>query len=74
MKRTLGHALVAHIRRVGVRALVATLILWILVSIPLPLLPARYFVLVQIPVSILLFVVYFGKLFYDTFFYDRYGQ
>ncbi len=62
----------AHFVRVGVRALVATVILWLLVSIPLPLLSAQSFLMVQVPVSVFLFVVYIGKLLVDTFFYDRY--
>jgi hypothetical protein len=74
MKRIHTRILAAHIRRIGVRALAATLILWILVSIPFPLLPAQYFLFVQVPASVLLFVAYIGKLLYDSFFYDRYGQ
>ena len=74
MKRSNAQILVTHIRRIGPRALTATLILWILVSIPFPLLPARYFFLVQVPGSVFLFVIYIGKVLYDTFFYDRYGQ
>jgi hypothetical protein len=62
----------AHFVRIGVRALAATVILWFLVSIPLPLLPAQSFLMVQVPVSVFLFVVYIGKLLVDTFFYDRY--
>jgi hypothetical protein len=74
MKRSTTRVLVSHLRRVGIRALAATLILWILVSFPFPLLPSQYFILIQVPVSIFAFLVYFGKLLYDTFFYDRYGQ
>ncbi len=62
----------AHFVRIGVRALAATVILWFLVSIPLPLLPAQSFLMVQVPVSVFLFVVYIGKQLVDTFFYDRY--
>lgn len=74
MNRSGARLLVSHLGRVGIRALAATLILWVLVSIPFPLLPAQYFVLIQIPASIFAFLVYFGKLLYDTFFFDRYGQ
>jgi hypothetical protein len=63
-----------HLKRIGIRALAATLILWAMVSFPIPLLPGRYFLLLQAPLSIFLFLVYVGKLLYDTFFYDRYGQ
>lgn len=74
MNRSTARVLVSHLGRVGIRALAATLILWILVSVPFPLLPAQYFVLIQIPVSIFAFLVYLGKLLFDTFFYDRYGK
>jgi hypothetical protein len=74
MKRSHAQILVAHLRRIGFRALAATLILWILVSIPFPLLPTPYFFLVQVPISVFLFVAFIGKLLYDTFFFDRYGQ
>lgn len=74
MKRSSARVLALHLGRVGIRALAATLILWILVSFPFPLLPSQYFVLIQIPASIFAFLVYLGKLMYDTFFYDRYGK
>jgi hypothetical protein len=64
----------AHFVRIVVRALVATMILWFLISIPLPLLPAQSFLMVQVPASVFLFVIYMGKLLVDTFFFDRYPQ
>jgi hypothetical protein len=74
MKHSTTQMLWGHFRRIGIRALAATLILWIMVSFPIPLFSGRYFLLLQVPVSVFLFLVYFGKLLYDTFFYDRYGQ
>lgn len=74
MKRSNAQSFITHLRRIGLRALFATLVLWVLISLPIPLLPARYFLLVQVPVSVFIFVVYLGKILYDTFFYDRFGQ
>ncbi len=58
--------------RMVLRALIAAIILWLGLSVPLPFTPAKFFVYVQVPVVIFLFVIYSGKLLYDTFFYDRY--
>jgi hypothetical protein len=74
MKRSTAQVLWGHLGRIGIRALAATVILWIMVSFPAPLLPGRYFLLLQVPLSIFLFLVYVGKLLYDTFFYDRYRR
>lgn len=74
MKRSSAQSVLAHLRRIGLKALFATLVLWVLISLPIPLLPSRYFLLLQVPVSVFIFVVYLGKILYDTFFYDRFGQ
>ncbi len=72
MKKSRAHRLWAHLARVILRALVATLILWLAVSIPLPRLTPQFLVTARVPVVIFLFIVYIGKLLIDTFFYDRY--
>lgn len=74
MKRSNARVFVSHLGRVGIRALAATLALWLLVSFPIPLLPSQYFVLIQVPIGIFAFLIYIGKLLCDTFFYDRYSQ
>lgn len=74
MKHSHSHLIMTHIRRIGLRAIAASVLLWLFVSFPFPLLPVQYFLLVQLPLSIFLFMVYIGKLLFDTFFYDRYGQ
>ena len=59
--------------RVAGRAVLATFVLWLSVSVPLPLLTNQLFLMVRVPVAVFVFIVYIGKLLYDTFFYDRYG-
>jgi hypothetical protein len=65
--------LIVHLARVVVRALVATGLLWLAVSFPLPLMTSQLFVSVRMPVAIFLFIVYIGKLLIDTFFFDHYA-
>ncbi len=72
MKTLRVHRLLFHLARVLMRALIATLILWLAVSIPLPRFTPQLFVMVRLPVLIFLFIVYIGKLLIDTFFFDRY--
>ncbi len=73
MKTLRARRLFSHLARVVVRALVATLVLWLAVAIPLPRLTPQFLVMARVPVVIFLFIAYMGKLLYDTFFYDRYG-
>ncbi len=73
MKTSRARRLFSHLARVVMRALVATLILWLAVVIPLPRLTPQFLVMARVPVVIFLFIAYMGKLLYDTFFYDRYG-
>ncbi len=63
-----------HLERVAVRAVIATAILWVLLSIPLPLFTPQIVIAVHVPIAIFLFVVYLGKLLYDTFFYEHYQR
>ncbi|MBI5035132.1 MAG: hypothetical protein HZB51_31795 [Chloroflexi bacterium] len=64
----------AHrLRSLIVRSAIAALIAWILISLPIPQIPARtWFAFVQVPVVIFVLICYIGKLLIDTFFYDRY--
>ncbi len=73
MRLLRAHPLILHLARVAGRAAIATLALWLAVSVPLPLLTNQLFLMVRLPAAIFLFIVYIGKLLYDTFFYDRYG-
>ncbi|HEY6042309.1 MAG TPA: hypothetical protein VIX58_09270, partial [Anaerolineae bacterium] len=47
-----------RLSRILVRAVLAAIVLWAGLSIPLPFTPARYFLTVQIPVVTFLFVAY----------------
>ena len=65
--------MLGHLVRVAGRAVLATVVLWVAVAVPLPLLTNQLFLMVRVPVAVFIFIVYIGKLLYDTFFYDRYG-
>ena len=45
-------------------------IFFVVIVVPLPFWTPRWFELYQVPVATMLFVMYLGKLLYDTFFYD----
>lgn len=62
----------SHFGRVAVRALIATLLLWVFVLIPLPRETPQLFVMLQVPAAVFLFIVYIGKLLYDTFFFNHF--
>jgi hypothetical protein len=55
------------------RLFIATLIAWILATVPLPRLTSQqWFAYIQVPLIIFLLVCYIGKLLIDTFFYNHY--
>jgi len=60
-----------YLRRLFVRALLGTALALLMMLAPLswlgPLVGA-----LQVPVAVVLFVCFLGKLLYDTLFYDRY--
>jgi hypothetical protein len=65
----MAHRLSSLFVRSGMAAFVA----WILISLPIPQIPAHtWFAFVQVPVVIFLLTCYVGKLLIDTFFYNRY--
>ena len=64
--------LVLHLGRVLLRALVASAVLWVLVSLPLARATPELFYMVRVPVLVFCFIVYLGKLQIDTFFYNHY--
>ncbi len=64
--------LVSHFGPVVARALLATIVLWLTASFPLPLITSQLFQMLRTPVAILIFIIYIGKLLIDTFFYDHY--
>lgn len=56
-----------------VRSIIASLIAWILTSVPLAeIAPRTWFAFVQVPIVIFLLICYIGKLLIDTFFYNHY--
>ena len=62
-----------HWRPVIVRAVIATIVAWVLATAPLPSMTAQTWVAyVQVPVAIFLLICYLGKLLIDTFFFDHY--
>ncbi len=61
-----------HLARMVVRALVGAVALIVALAIPLPAFTPRLFVMVYVPLVVLSFIIYIGKLVLDTFFYDRY--
>lgn len=56
---------------VVVRVVVATAVLWMIATLPLPALDWQLVVAVRVPLAIFIFVVYVGKVLYDTFFFER---
>lgn len=72
MKRPRVPTWLVHIGRVAARALLAAAILVVALAMPLPGFTPHLFVEVYVPLLVAGFVIYIGKLLYDTFFYDRY--
>lgn len=60
-------------RRFLERAALAGAIFFVIAVAPLPFWTPRVFELFQVPVMVMLFIMYLGKLLYDTFFFDRYS-
>lgn len=56
---------------ISVRVIIAAAVLWMIATIPLPPLDWQLVVAVRVPIAIFLFIVYTGKVLYDTFFYER---
>ena len=61
-----------RLRRFLERLALAAAIFFVVVVFPLPFWTPRWFELFQVPVAVMLFIMYLGKLLLDTFFYDRY--
>jgi hypothetical protein len=60
-------------RALIVRAVIASLIAWVLATVPFPrIMPIVWFAYIQVPLVIFLLICYFGKLLVDTLFYDHY--
>jgi hypothetical protein len=56
-----------------IRLFIATLVAWMLATVPLPRLTSQqWFAYMQVPLIIFLLVCYIGKLLIDTFFYNHY--
>ncbi len=72
MKSLRTHRWLSHLVRVLGRALLATIILWLAVSFPLPRVTPQLVMMVRVPVAVFLFIVYIGKLLIDSFFFDHY--
>jgi hypothetical protein len=62
-----------RLQALAVRVAIATLIAWILATMPLPqLAPQTIVAFIQVPIIIFGLICYIGKLIIDTFFYDHY--
>jgi hypothetical protein len=59
-------------RRFLERAALAAAIFFVVAVVPLPFWTPRWFELFQVPVVVMLFIMYIGKLLYDTFFFDQF--
>jgi uncharacterized integral membrane protein len=60
-------------RSLIVRAVIASLVAWVLASVPVPVVPSDLWVAyVQVPLVIFVLICYIGKLLIDTLFYDHY--
>ena len=58
--------------RLLARAMIAASILWLVVTLPVPIRLPLLFEIMRVPVAVFLFIAYIGKVLFDTFFYDRY--
>ena len=72
MKRPRVPYWLVHTGRVAARALMAAVVLVVALAVPLPGFTPRLFVMIYVPLLVAGFIIYIGKLLYDTFFYDRY--
>jgi len=63
--------MLVKIGRLGVRAIIAAAILWLIATAPIAALDWQLVVAARVPIAIFIFIAYIGKLLYDTFFYDR---
>lgn len=54
------------------RFAIAAAVFFVIVVFPLPFWTPKWFELFQVPVAVMLFIIYLGKLLFDTFFYDQY--
>ena len=59
------------ILRLAARVIVAAALVWMIATLPLPILDWQLVVALRVPLAIFIFVVYVGKLLYDTCFYSR---
>jgi sterol desaturase/sphingolipid hydroxylase (fatty acid hydroxylase superfamily) len=70
-KSVRSEGMLSKILYIGGRVLIAAAILWMIATIPLPALDWELVVAVRVPIAIFIFIVYVGKILYDTFFYQR---
>jgi hypothetical protein len=54
------------------RAVLAASVVFVLAHVSLPALTPQWIVFGQVPILVLVLVLYVGKLLYDTMFFDRY--
>ncbi len=65
-------AFISHLARVIARAVLAAIILVLALALPLPPNMPWLFHMVYVPLAILSFIIYIGKLLIDTLFFDHY--
>ena len=63
--------LLKRLVRLIVRLFIASAVLWMIISVPLPGLDSNLLVSLRVPLTVFVFIVYIGKTLYDTFFFER---
>jgi hypothetical protein len=53
------------------KIMIAALILWGIMTVPLPSFVPQMIVWVRVPAAVFVFIVYVGMTLYDTFFYEQ---
>ncbi len=73
MRWSRWRALIVHLGHVAARAVLASAVLVLALALPLPSDMPWLFHMVYVPLAVLSFIIYIGKLLIDTFFYDHYN-
>jgi low affinity Fe/Cu permease len=63
--------MLSKLAHVAIRVVIAGALLWMIATLPLPALDWQLVVAVRVPIAVFIFIVYVGKLLYDTFFFER---
>jgi len=65
--------MVRALRSLAIRVVLATVVAWVLATVPWPgVAPQNWVAFVQVPIVVFLFICYIGKVLIDTLFYNHY--